>query len=299
MVCQRIAAKQHLVIANEQARKAGLPKRTISNLIARGEWQVLLPSVYLVTSASPTWKARVMAAVLWGGRGAVASGLSAAALFKVPGYHERPIEVTTRRRKNPPAGVRVRFDPSLPARPKVWVEGIPCTSIERMALDVCADLDREHATRFLNNLLRERTSVAGLMRAVLENGGRGKKGTGMLRDLLQTRFAYGVTDSDGEDMFNRLNRKWQLPVVYHHVVRDGSFVAELDFALLEEKIDIEIDGGDHENPEQRQRDRVRDQRLAGLGWVVLRFNYWQLVFEPEVVRETIAAAARQRSLLGS
>lgn len=239
-----------------------------------------------------------MAAVLWGGQGAVAGGRSAAALLKVNGYREGPIEITARTRKRPPAGIRLRLDPSLPSRPKVWVEGIPCTSIEQMALDVCADLDREHATRFLNNLLRERTSVHNLMRAVLENGGRGKKGTGQVRKLLQTRFAYGVTDSDGEDLFVKLNKRWRFPVTFHHVVRDGFFVAELDFALLGLKIDIEIDGGEHEQPEQRQRDRVRDQRLVALGWVVVRFNYWQLVFEPETVRRTIGAVIQQRSALG-
>lgn len=298
--CERLAAKQHGALAHRQARACGLPQRTIGNLTATGRWRRLYPGVYLVGGPPrPPWESLLMGAVLWGGPGAVASGRSTAALFSIEGCPPGPIEITTKTRKKPLAGVRVRWDASLPDRPQLLYDGIPSVSIERAALELCGELERAEAERFLARLLRQRSSVPRLMRAATEIGGRGKKGTATLRYLLRTRFAHGVTDSEGEDLFAALCKKWGLVVVHHHIVRSGRFKAELDFALLDALIDIEIDGGDHENPEQRQHDRVRDQRLAALGWVVLRFNYWQLVFEPDSVRATIEdVLRRRRELLG-
>jgi very-short-patch-repair endonuclease len=66
---------------------------------------------------------------------------------------------------------------------------------------------------------------------------------------------------------------------------------ELDFALLEQgiKLNIEVDGDQHLDARGRQRrqDITRDRVLAKLGWTVLRIPAWQCHKEIEVVIDEI------------
>jgi very-short-patch-repair endonuclease len=50
----------------------------------------------------------------------------------------------------------------------------------------------------------------------------------------------------------------------------GPFIA--DFACLERRLIVELDGRPHEAPERRRRDRHRDEWLAAHGWCVLRLT---------------------------
>lgn len=45
---------------------------------------------------------------------------------------------------------------------------------------------------------------------------------------------------------------------------------KLDFALLDRKIGVELDGGSHQRPKGRERDAKKDAKLAELGWSVCR-----------------------------
>lgn len=49
----------------------------------------------------------------------------------------------------------------------------------------------------------------------------------------------------------------------------GSYVA--DFCCLEVKLIIELDGGHHNEPENRKTDQTRQKHLESLGFTVLRF----------------------------
>ena len=50
----------------------------------------------------------------------------------------------------------------------------------------------------------------------------------------------------------------------------GPFVA--DFACIEQKLVVELDGRPHDDPEQQAHDRSRDAFLAAQGWRVLRLS---------------------------
>ena len=68
---------------------------------------------------------------------------------------------------------------------------------------------------------------------------------------------------------------------------------ELDFALLEQgiKLDIEVDGDQHLDARGRQRrqDMARDRVLTGLGWTVLRIPAWRCHEEIDSVMDEIRA----------
>ena len=66
---------------------------------------------------------------------------------------------------------------------------------------------------------------------------------------------------------------------------------ELDFALLEQgiKLDVEVDGDQHLDARGRQRrqDITRDRVLVNLGWTVLRIPAWRCHEEVDSVIDEI------------
>lgn len=64
--------------------------------------------------------------------------------------------------------------------------------------------------------------------------------------------------------------------------------------LIGERLVIQIDGFEHHRTARdRRRDIAADARLVLLGYTVLRFDYWQLLFAPDEVREVVVQAMAQ------
>lgn len=72
----------------------------------------------------------------------------------------------------------------------------------------------------------------------------------------------------------------------------------LDFALLDSKIAIEVDGDSHKGPKAQEKDRLRTAKLEKLGWVVVRCTNEQAISEPDatVARLLLDAADRRQAL---
>jgi len=58
-----------------------------------------------------------------------------------------------------------------------------------------------------------------------------------------------------------------------------------DFCCVELKLILEVDGADHFTEEGTERDRVRDEALARQGYLVVRISGFDVLREPERVRE--------------
>ena len=69
----------------------------------------------------------------------------------------------------------------------------------------------------------------------------------------------------------------------------------LDFFCEEARLCIELDGFGHGHPEKVRCDKKRDEELAALGIVTLRFWNRRLREEPEVVRGVIFEALQARA----
>jgi very-short-patch-repair endonuclease len=67
----------------------------------------------------------------------------------------------------------------------------------------------------------------------------------------------------------------------------------LDFAYLEKKLVIEVDGGQH--GERTKDDEIRTQNLLTAGFCVLRFWNNEVLQEIEAVRERIWRAVREKN----
>ncbi|MGH9242912.1 MAG: endonuclease domain-containing protein, partial [Acidimicrobiales bacterium] len=73
---------------------------------------------------------------------------------------------------------------------------------------------------------------------------------------------------------------------------DEAFTGRVDFVYRAAKLVVEIDSAWHDGPDDRERDRWRDNDLHGEGWRVLRFRYRDLVTHPERVVRAIRTALR-------
>ena len=61
----------------------------------------------------------------------------------------------------------------------------------------------------------------------------------------------------------------------------------VDFYCPNAKLVVELDGGQHYEPEHRANDKIRDAELASLALTVLRFDNYQVMTEIESVIEAI------------
>ena len=88
-----------------------------------------------------------------------------------------------------------------------------------------------------------------------------------------------------------------LSVVTQHVVKGSGFFAQVDLADRSLGIVIEAEGFEnHGTRAALKRDCRRYTGLAARGWVVLRFTWDEVMFEPDYVlaalRETVAERRR-------
>lgn len=75
---------------------------------------------------------------------------------------------------------------------------------------------------------------------------------------------------------------------FRRQVPRGSYV--VDFACLRKKLIVELDGGQHSDPEQRARDQARSAWLEGEGYRVLRFWNNDVLTNMDGIVKTISQA---------
>ena len=68
----------------------------------------------------------------------------------------------------------------------------------------------------------------------------------------------------------------------------------VDFACLEKKVIVELDGGAHNFPDHRRYDSQRDAYLEGQGFRVLRFWNHEVLSDIEAVLTVILQACQGR-----
>lgn len=113
--------------------------------------------------------------------------------------------------------------------------------------------------------------------------------------------ALGGTRSEAERVVRRILRQHRLRgFSFDHpvsVTPDAPPIARLDVAFPAALVAIEIDGYEfHSTRAAFERDRDRQNQLAALGWVTLRFTWTMLVKQPDDVAARIRAVLSARSV---
>ncbi|MGH3437159.1 MAG: hypothetical protein ACRDRN_11910 [Sciscionella sp.] len=172
---------------------------------------------------------------------------------------------------------------------------VPVTSIPRTLADLAESLDRFAAVWALDDAMRRKLCTRlDIERAVSSwRGGAGCRlvplrlgeADGMAESVLETTGRLKLKDAGVP-----------LPVPQYRVYASGGReVARLDGAYPECKLGLEYDGRSvHDTPDAVFRDRARQNDLAALGWMLLRFTWWDVMADGahfvRTVERTIRAA---------
>jgi very-short-patch-repair endonuclease len=271
------------VITLDQARRAGLSKHAVNRRVKTGQWLQCSPGVYFADDRQFTDSARIRAAVWSYGHRAAASGLAAAWWHDLTRFAPEVIEVTVPRDSNGRrhSGTRVRrrdLDPKdIVERQRLRVTALPLTVIE-------AATRRGGGAKLMDSALQRHVELSQLWKAHLRN--KGRHGSPAARRLLQA--AADGARSEAERLLIKLLRDngitgWtaNYPV--------GGY--KVDVGFPKQKVAIEVDGwAFHSSPEDFQVDRERQNKLALLGWQVLRFTWLDLTEYPHRVLTQIRRA---------
>lgn len=293
------AERQHGLVTTAQASAALTPGQ-LNHRRRTGRLAVVRTGVMRVAGAPETWEQRLLAAVLAGGRGSVASFRAAAALWGLEGLERRSkpeITVPSERRARLP-GVVVHDSMMMPARHRARRDGIPVTNAARTVCDLTAVFKSSVVERALDDALRrDLTHVAQLERVFLDLAHRGRRKSTVMRAIVEARLpGFDPGDSPMELKLIRwiVEAGLPRPVQQHPVVASGRKY-RLDLAYPDLRIGIEYDGWDsHRIRRAFDGDRARQNPLEILGWLILR--YTSRSTRQDVVAEVRAAISARRHI---
>jgi very-short-patch-repair endonuclease len=271
------------VITLAQAKHAGLTQDAINRRLRSGRWLRCSRGVYFADDRPFTDPARIRAAV-WGcGPHALASGLAAAWWHSLTRFPPEIVEITV------PRGARLRRNPGTKLRrrdlaPKDIVErnGLRVTALPLTVVEAAAR--RGGGAKLMDSALQRHVELPQLWRAHLRN--KGRHGSPAARHLLQA--ASDGARSEAERLLIKLLRdngitgwKANYPV--------GGY--KVDVGFPKQRLAIETDGwAFHSCQEDFQKDRERQNKIALLGWQVLRFTWLDLTEYPQRVLAEIRFA---------
>lgn len=285
MSVNSILIRQAGVISRAQALAAGMSSDAVDRRISGRLWKQLHPRVYLAEGQRFTDEARIRAAVLWAGEGAVLSGVAAAWWWGLVDRAPLVIGITVPRRRNPSRRrhLRVRRRTLAPLDLDSH-RGVPLTARPLTALEAAVEMG-DPGSAFLDRVLQRHVAFPQVYAAYTRNlGAQGSAAAGRL----VVAAADGAASIAERRLVALLRRAgvggWRLD---HRV--DGFRV---DVAFPTARLAVEVDGWAwHMDAIRSQHDKRRQNSLVRLGWTVLRYTWHDLNDRPQVVIAEIVAAA--------
>ena len=234
------APPQHALIAAAQFAALGGTAAMARHRLRTGRWARAAEGVFRLAGAPVTWHSQVLAAVLAGGDGAVASHRTAGALHQLDGCRQGVPEVTVPGDGGTGPGVRTHESTDLHLATMVRIDGIPTTTVPRTLLDLGAVVPRRRVHLAVDNARRRSLTDWGqLLDVLVTHARRGRRGVGALRAILDEHYdELAVTDSAPERLLVTLLVQGGLPrpELQHAVVVDGRSY-RLDLAYPPERGD--------------------------------------------------------------
>lgn len=260
------------------------------------------PCVYVLAGAPKSWEQSLMTACLAGGRGTVVSDRAALHEWELVDIDDPPVEISIPRSRSPrfTRGLVIAHR-RLDLKPEHTTirKGIPITNPLRTMVDAAGGVERDVLQEALDaGIARKLFTLRAVdaMRARLAKPG--KNGPGKLRELIQDQVITDQARTVLEARMGRLWRRFRLPPYeFQYTIRDanGRFVARPDFAIVEPKVIVEVNGwATHGSPTAVDADSRREHKLMALGWIVLTFSWWRVKHEPQAVAAEILAVVSAR-----
>jgi very-short-patch-repair endonuclease len=166
--------------------------------------------------------------------------------------------------------------------------GVRVTAVARTIVDLA---DRPELEHVLDAALHKRLTTVDRMKEYVKPL-RTKPGLKRLRRLLDDREK-GLLTTELERRFDDLLQRSTLPYpARQHPI--GAYFA--DFAYVEERIVLELDGGEsHMRKEVFEHDRLRQNEIVLSGWLVIRFTWDDVTQRRDYVIRTVRQAIVERS----
>ncbi len=252
----------------------------------------MLPGVYRLTSVPISARQAAMAALLWAGDDAVVSHVTAGALWALDGLQAERVDLWVPSRRAPRSPLVEVHRGTVDAIDRRRVESIWVTSPARTLIDLAAVLEAEVLETALESALRRGLTTPGsIERRLMSLGGRGRRGTGQLRALIDDRGKGAALEFELEVRIWRLLRSAGLRPVRQYSVRYDGRTYRLDFAWPALRVAVEADGFDaHGGRGAFERDHARLAVLCAHGWRVVPVTWEQVTKRRAWVLDTIVRA---------
>ena len=268
------AREHHGLFTGLHAAMVGIDGHEIEYALRVGEIVAPHEGVYRFAAAPVRWECRLLAACWAGGFRAMASHRSAAELWSVPGRGRDLLEVLCPRWRRARHGELVVHEMSGLSDDDVrLVRGIPVTSVPLTLLGLAAVQPGIAELALENALRRELTTMAEVEALLRRFGGRGRRGSRRLQQLVRTRDPkLRLSASEMETLFFAALRRHGVPLPQRQVVvRDhGRFIARIDGGWPEWRVGYEYDSDEfHTGRVATARDSARRHRLTALGWNIV------------------------------
>lgn len=284
-----LAASQHFLISRQQAIQLGATDKYINYQVSSGRWLRIHSGVYQVDRRPLVWVGNLMAAVLACGPGARVSHRAALLLWQMDGISSAPVEVTM------PFGNLAVPDEVILHRsrrptPAAETRGIPVSGPERTILEACAFMGPMVVGKAVDSAIRrDLTSMDRMWMMLASEGGRGVKGTRLMRNVLRQRLHDTATDSGSEFELLYHMQRALLPkpeLGFELVAPSGRRVP--DFIWPDRAKAVEVDGVDsHSSADRLDDDLVRQNELMDQGIQIRRFSARRIRRDPGGVVEEI------------
>jgi hypothetical protein len=291
----RLAMDQAGVVSRRQLLSLGLTSAQARGALESGHWQAIHPGCYLTHSGCASTLARVWAAVLYAGDGAVAGPRTTAWLRGLIAEPPNPIDVDIPhvRRVREVAGVRVRRRRHLDlARHPAATP--PQLRVEQAVLDLCELLPRPEAVvDLVIRAVQKRITTAERVAATLAERAAHRRRALLLHILADVRS--GVRSP--------LELAWLVRVERPHCLPSSRMNAAdterdqrrwRDVCYEQWGVICELDGREAHPDEERFRDRQRDNRVVVSGRITLRYGWHEVTRDPCAVAAEVASVLRSR-----
>ena len=170
-------------------------------------------------------------------------------------------------------------------------QGLPVTSLAQTLVDIAPGCPDWELRKAMANAEYGRTLTAAEIAAVT---GKGHPGSARIRKMISAYMPeLAETLSPLEDMLLSLCERHAIPLPQPNR-RVGKW--RPDGVWPEAMLIVELDGGaNHSSPSQRRRDAERDMYFRSLGYLVMRYTYWQVRREGAAIAAELKAAIAARS----
>jgi predicted transcriptional regulator of viral defense system len=301
-----LAIRQHGVFSLDQIAELGLSPSAARDRVASGRLHRIHHSVYSVVPLTLLGRnGRYMAAALACGPEAVLSYRCAAALHEIRRTARTNIDVTIPGRSpRKHAGIDVHRSTTLTPEDVTAVHGVPCTTVARTMLDLAQVIKGRPLERALDQAeILQLLDLDALLGQIERN--RARPAAKRLQAVLDQHYIGSTpTWSELEEALLAACRRAKLPMPEVNALIDphdsDPTAIRVDFVWREQRVIVETDGHrTHSTRRAFEEDRLRDQRLAVAGWVVIRITWRQLTQRPSEVTDRIARLlSRQRAARG-